>query len=313
MNSTASVSSTPSTLIFVMSSKPVEADSPRRPKIGVVLGSGGIKPLAAVAVFDFLEESRIDCDLLVGCSGGSLIAGGKALGYSTERILELYRSYFRRKPFSTLDYRTLLGIANFPLGRFNLEAGIVKPMRLLRFFRDVYGDSRLGELHIPTVLQATDIQTGRGVVLNSGSLAEAIYASTAMYPIVPPIQFQGKWLVDGAFTSPLPLLEAVKRKMDIVIAVIFNEKNNPEPKQFFEGFYNIISSFTRSLTQSQVSMAVEFHHYEIIFLNVTFDKRIAVTDSKSMADIVDAGRRAVDAKKDEILKTIQHFNQNTID
>jgi len=285
-------------------------DSSDRPKIGVVVGSGGIKPLAAVALFDFLEESKLDCDLLVGCSGGSLVAGGKALGYGTEEIVEFYRSYFRRKPFAIFDYRTLLGIANFPLGRFDLESGIVKSERLLGFYRDVYGDARLEELRVPTVLQATDIQTGKGVVLTSGSLAEAIYASTAMYPMVPPIQFQGKWLVDGALTAPLPLMEAVKRNMDVVIAVIFNEKNNPEPKQFFEGFYNIIASFARSLTQSQISMAIDFHHYEIIFLNVTFDKRIEVTDSESMDDIIEAGRRAVHAKKEEILNTVQHFRRD---
>ena len=66
-----------------MSSNAAEADTPSKPKVGVVLGSGGIKPLASVALFDFLEESEIDCDLLVGCSGGSLIAGAKSLGYTT--------------------------------------------------------------------------------------------------------------------------------------------------------------------------------------------------------------------------------------
>lgn len=292
-----------------MSSNAAEADTPSKPKVGVVLGSGGIKPLASVALFDFLEESEIDCDLLVGCSGGSLVAGAKSLGYTTEEIFEFYESYFQRKPFSALDYRTLLGIGKFPLGRFDLESGIVKPERLLRFFRDVYGDAQLEQLPIQTILQTTDIQTGRSVVLTSGSLAEALYASTAMYPIVPPIKFQGKWLVDGAFTSPLPLMEAVKRDVDIVIAVIFNELNNPEPRQFFQGFNNIISSFTRSLTRSQISMAVNFHHYEIVLVHVTFDKRIAVTDSESMGEILEAGRQAVDRKKEEILKAVKNFNQ----
>jgi predicted acylesterase/phospholipase RssA len=44
----------------------------RRPKVGVVLGSGGIKPFSAIALFEFLDEMGIVVDLLVGCSGGGL-------------------------------------------------------------------------------------------------------------------------------------------------------------------------------------------------------------------------------------------------
>ncbi len=148
-----------------MENSPPNESPTARPLVGVVLGSGGIKPVAALALIDFLKESNVDIDLLVGCSGGSLIAGTTALGYSSDQTLDFYEDYFRRKPFSEADYRTLLGIANLPLGRFDLESGIVKPHKLLDFYRDVYGDSRLEDTRIPTLLQATDIQTGRGVVL----------------------------------------------------------------------------------------------------------------------------------------------------
>ncbi len=275
--------------------------------VGVVLGSGGIKPVAAVALIDFLKESNVDIDLLVGCSGGSLIAGTTALGFSTEKTLEFYAEYFARKPFSAVDYRTLLGIANLPFGRFDLRSGIVKPHKLLGFFKDVYGDAKLEDSPIPTVFQTTDIQTGRGLVLDKGGFAESIYATTAMYPLVPPIHHLGKWLVDGVYTSPLPLIEAVKRNMDIIIAVVFDENIEPDPKRFSDGFENIITASSRSLIRSQISLAIDLHHYEIIIVRVGFEQRIGVNDEKKMPEILAAGKKAVDGKKAEILTAVKDF------
>jgi NTE family protein len=273
----------------------------------VVLGSGGIKPVAAVALIDFLKESNVDIDLLVGCSGGSLIAGTTGLGFNTDEMLAFYAEYFKRKPFSSVDYRTLLGIANLPFGRFDLTSGIIKPHKLLRFFRDVYGDTKLEDTRIPTLFQTTDIQTGRGVVLDEGGMAEAIYASTAIYPLVPPIHHLGKWLVDGVYTSPLPLIEAVKRKMDIIIAVVFDENMEPDPQRFPDGFENAITAFSRSLIRSQISLAIDLHHYEIIVVRVGFEERIGVNDEKKMPEILAAGNKAVDAKKAEILAAVRDF------
>jgi len=54
-----------------------------RPKIGVVLGSGGIKALASIPLFDFLYEAGIAIDLLVGCS---VIASLRGAGYDTEQM-----------------------------------------------------------------------------------------------------------------------------------------------------------------------------------------------------------------------------------
>ncbi len=264
--------------------------------------------MAALALIDFLKESHVEIDLLVGCSGGSLIAGTTTLGYTSDQTLEFYRDYFQRKPFSEADYRTLLGIANLPFGRFDLESGIVKPHKLLRFYRDVYGDSRLEDTPIPTLLQATDIQTGRGVVLDRGGLAEAIYASTAMYPFVPPIRYRGKWLVDGVYTSPLPLIEAVRRNMDVIIAMVFPETNQPEPRRFSDALNNIIATSARALARSQISLAIDLHHYEIIVVNVDFEEWIGVTDQAKMPEILEAGRKAVEGRKAEILAAVKNFS-----
>ncbi len=41
----------------------------RKPKVGIVVGSGGMKALSSIALFEFIDEAKIDVDLLIGCSG----------------------------------------------------------------------------------------------------------------------------------------------------------------------------------------------------------------------------------------------------
>lgn len=279
-----------------------------KPKVSVVLGSGGLKPLAAVALLDFLQEANIDINLLIGCSGGSLVSVGSALGYNSSEIIDFYKEYFRQKPFSAYDYKTLLGIANLPLGNFGIDKGVIKSEKLLSFYKDVYGDSTFNDLKTRTLLQSTDIQSGRGVVLEEGELVKAIYASTALYPLAPPIHFQDKWLVDGVFSSPLPILEAVNQGADIIIAAVFHENNDANPKHFFGGFFNTISCFSRSLTQSQIALAIDLHHYEIIPIHFKFDSVIGMHDASQLEEIVESGRKTVEFKKEEILDAIKNWD-----
>ncbi|MBN1375340.1 MAG: hypothetical protein JXA01_04220 [Dehalococcoidia bacterium] len=46
--------------------------SKRKPKIGAIIGGGGLKCLAAVSLFEFLNDSEIDADLMVVCSWAPL-------------------------------------------------------------------------------------------------------------------------------------------------------------------------------------------------------------------------------------------------
>ena len=59
-------------------------------RIGLVIGSGGVKCAAALGLLSALSEAGIEIDLTVGCSGGSLYSAIISLGYSVpedERVL----------------------------------------------------------------------------------------------------------------------------------------------------------------------------------------------------------------------------------
>ena len=163
----------------------LQEENKKKLDLGLVLGSGGLKPIASIALFDFVQEESIPVDLLVGCSGGGIYAAMYAMGYSTSDMIQITKSFLKGTAFSEIDYQTLLSIGKLPGGRFDLSRGITKDQAPLRMCKEVFKDIRIEDLEIPTILQTTDIQKGQSVVLDRGKLAEAVYASAAMYPILP--------------------------------------------------------------------------------------------------------------------------------
>ncbi len=281
----------------------------RRPKVGVVIGSGGIKSLAAVALFEFLDQAQIDIDLLVGCSGGSIMAALRGAGYNPAQMRSLIAETLNRDLFRHVNYRSVLGIAKLPFGHFDKSVGILKPDAIKSVYRRIFKALRLEELHPKTILQATDYQTGEGVVLSKGLVADAVYASGAMFPIMPPMLIEKRWCVDGGFSSPVPVMEAVKHNMDVVIVVVFQEKIAEDPKGFIECFWNLPKIFTLSVLRSQISLSIDLHHHEIVIINIPFEKYIQIWDVQEIPTILDAGQKAVDQNKEDILSVIRSFRK----
>jgi len=276
-----------------------------RPRVAVALGSGGIKPLAALALFEFLHKANILIDLIVGCSGGSVLCAGMGVGYQPAQIPELISQTLGGNVFGKVNYRSVLGIAGRWLGGFDKSSGILDPSALRQSFRRLYGDLRLEDLRPRTLLQATDVETGEGVVLSRGLVADAVYASSAFFPVLPPVRIDGRWLADGVYSAPVPVLEAAKRNMDVIIALDFKERPTAEAKGFADCFYRYIDSTMRSLTRSQMMLAIDMREHEIVIINVEFDHTISVRDTHEVPNILAAGREAVERSKGAILSAVK--------
>jgi len=283
------------------SHKPAES----RPRVGVVIGGGGLKSLAAIPLFNLLRDARIEIDLLVGCSGGGIVATAWAAGYGPEQMHALITEHLNKKLFHHIDYRSIMGIARLPFGHFDKSSGVLKAGPFRRMYQRIYGDLRLEQLRPNTILQATDFQTGDGVVLSTGLVADAVYASGALFPILPPICIDGRWYIDGAFSSIVPVIEAVKRNMDVIIVVVLQEQLEHDPQGFIDCYYTVQKTWGRALTRSQLSLSVDLHHHEIVVINVPFEKYIQVWDVDEVPSILETGQRAVDEMKGEILSAME--------
>jgi len=204
----------------------------RKPKIGVVIGGGGLKCLSAVCLFEFLNEAKIDIDLMVGCSGGAIMAALYGAGYNSAQMRDAITQSLNKKLFSKLDLRSLAGIAGLPFGRFDKSSGILNSGPIRQMYHRIFGDLKLEDLKPETIMQTTDYQTGDSVILQKGLVADAVYASGVWFPILPPINIDGRWFIDGSYNSHVPVMEAVKRNMDIIIVMMFEEKLDPDPRGF---------------------------------------------------------------------------------
>jgi NTE family protein len=177
----------------------------KRPKIGLVLGSGAARGLAHIGVIKVLEENKIPIDYIAGTSIGAMVGGFYASGLDIEKIEKLVLDLTNKDMLNMVDPRIGKGLIKGE----KIKTFIVKNL-LVKDFKDC---------RIPFSATATDIKTGEIVILNSGSIADALRASISMPLIFQPVEREGKMLVDGGIGSPVPVEIARKMGADIVIAV----------------------------------------------------------------------------------------------
>jgi NTE family protein len=89
-------------------------------------------------------------------------------------------------------------------------------VRLLYHVKDI---EDFDKLPIPFVCVATDIETGKQVVLDSGYLPEAILASGTLPSLFEPSVIKDKVLIDGGVVNNYPIDEVLAMGADIIIGV----------------------------------------------------------------------------------------------
>ncbi len=285
-----------------------DTDSKTRPKIGIVLGSGGIKTISCIPFFEFIEKANIEVDLLVSCSGGSIFGAWWASCNNAAYMRDNVHDVWTRDAFSKINYRTLLSIAGLPFGHFDKTQGLIKTNGVCDILYRFFGDQRVEDLSIPVILQTTDLLNGDPVQLKSGFVRDAVYASAALFPIFPSICIEDQWLIDGCYSSPLPVMEAVMEGMDVIIVLSSEEVTSKESKGFVHNFMRCLQYTTNWLQRNQTTVSVDLHHHEIIFINVVFDRFIGLRAVRRIPEILHAGEKAVEEKKAEIFKAIENFS-----
>ncbi len=208
-----------------------------RPKIGLALGGGGARGGAHVGVLKVLERLHIPVDYVAGTSMGAIIGGLYAAGIPVDQIDEELRS----TDWSDLladrpTYRDLVWRRKQDEGRYllDLELGLrdwklhvptglragqklgFKLQTLLLPVNQVHDFSRLP---LPFACVATDVETGKAVVLDHGDLSQSILASMTIPGVFAPVEIDGKLLVDGGMADNLPVDVVRAMGADIVIAV----------------------------------------------------------------------------------------------
>ena len=182
---------------------------PSRKTVGLVLGSGSSRGWAHIGAIEALEEEKIPIDYVIGCSVGSYVGAIYASG-SLNSLKEFVLRMDGKKVFSYFD-------VVFP------RSGVLNGTKRLKELFSMHTDAvDFSDLKIPLMMVATDLTTGKKVVLKSGNILNALRATMSIPGLFAPVKVKDRWLVDGGLVDPVPVGVARALEADVVIAVDLN-------------------------------------------------------------------------------------------
>jgi NTE family protein len=242
------LTTTPVAPASVTQSPVVRTTPAGRPLVGVAFGGGSARGIAHVGVIRWFEEHRIPVDLAAGTSMGGLIGGSFATGMDAAAIEAMLED---------LNWDELFGASSFPFKNirrkadarsypsrleFGLRGGIVPPtsinngqqvdLLISRITAPYHGISSFDELPTPFRAVAVDLVSARQVVLESGPLASAMRATMSLPLIFPPVELDGRVLVDGGAMDNVPADVVRRMGAGRVVAVNVGDLSDREALSF---------------------------------------------------------------------------------
>ncbi len=282
-----------------------------RSRVGVALGGGSARGIAHVGVIRWFEEHRIPIDLLAGTSMGGLIGGSFAVGMDSAEIEAM---------LAAIDWDTMFGASTFEFQnvrrkgdsraypssiQFGLKDGFKSPpslnngqqvdLLLARVTAPYFGITSFDELPTPFRVVAVDLITAQPAVLCGGSLARAMRATMSLPAVFPPVELDGRVLVDGGVLNNIPTDVVRGMGADRVIAV-----NVGDLEDLDEIDYSLFGLLGETLDTMMRSNSLKSVAAADIVINVPL-KTYGSLDWRRYEDLIREGYQAADAMRDQLL------------
>ncbi len=177
----------------------------RRSRIGLALGSGGARGWCHIGVLRALAELGIRPDVVAGTSMGALVGAAWAAG-RLDALEAWVRALTRARFMRLMDVDLRSG-------------GLVEARGIETLLADLGIPDRIENLAHPFAAVATDMETGREVWFDKGPTYPAVRASAGIPGVMSPKRFDGRWLLDGGLTNPVPVSLARALGAEVILAV----------------------------------------------------------------------------------------------
>jgi len=259
-------------------------------RIALVIGSGGIKCAAAAGLWRVLKSENIVVDSIVGCSGGSMYAALIANHISENDMVDWSKSMWTSDIMQ--GYTESLKASKDGTLRFNERSGLVDDSVMNKKLRDVYGEWKFSDLQLPFKVVATDLLSGEKVVLSEGSIFDAIRASLAIPIIFPPWEVNGRLLIDGAASDPLPIDVAIQDGADIIIAMGFPLDYRSRFRSMTAVQEQLNSIYINNILTSTYAFYNLAHHAEIFPVIPEFEGSVSMFDVDKIPSVIEQGELA---------------------
>lgn len=177
-------------------------------------GGANLGPMQAGAMAGLLDVD-VTPDLLVGSSVGSLNAAFLACRPGRLGVAALRDAWIRLRRRDAFRFNVVRACFGF----LGLEDHLVSVERMRTLIRTWIPIERIEDAPVPFAVVATDALTGEAVVIDRGDPVGALLASAAIPGIFPPVQIDGRWLVDGSLSAGCPVLQAQDLGADVVYRI----------------------------------------------------------------------------------------------
>ena len=208
--------------------------------IGLALGGGAVYGAAHVGVLRAMQEREIEIHNVAGTSIGAFIGALYANGMDWKEIEKV------AKGLKWLD------ISQLSISKY----GLLTNHKFANLVKDCIGEKKFEDCEIPLSIVATDIRSGQEVILNKGSIADAIMASTCIPGVFKPVKLNGQLLVDGGIVENVPITPLRQMGADYLIAVDLNTGiSNKEPSNIIEVLVNAFHFTMMTATKHRTDQA----------------------------------------------------------
>ena len=282
-----------------------------RPTIGVAFGGGSARGIAHIGVIQWFEEHHVPIDLAAGTSMGGLVGGAFATGMSAAELRALITGtdwdlMFGSSSFEFKNIRRKEDARSYPSRlEFGLKRGIVPPTSLnngqqvdfllARIAAPYYGLARFDDLPTPFRVVAVDLRAGERVVIHDGLLATALRATMSLPGVFPPVERDGRVLVDGGALDNIPA--DVVRDMGARTVIAVNVGQAPDDVVDYSMF-GLMGRTVDAMMQSSTRAALKFAD-----LTIAVDvEGFGSLDWRRADDLIARGYAAAEGRRDELMK-----------
>lgn len=282
-----------------------------RPTVGVAFGGGSARGIAHIGIIKWFEENHIPIDTAAGTSMGGLIGGAFATGMDASEL---------RTFVNGIDWDTMFGSSSFQFKNlrrkedarsypsrleFGVKRGIVPPtslndgqqvdLLLARLTAPYYGLQRFDDLPTPFRVVAVDLKAGEKVVIDSGSFATALRSTMSLPAVFPPVDRDGKVLVDGGALDNIPADVVREQHPTVVIAV---SVGYAESESVNYSLFGLLGQSIDVMMKNSTRAALQ--HADI---TIPVDvEGFGSLDWRRGEDLIDRGYQAAEKHRDELLK-----------
>ncbi|MDO9237313.1 MAG: patatin-like phospholipase family protein, partial [Aquabacterium sp.] len=286
------------------------AEAAARPKVGLVLSGGGARGLTHVGVLKVLERERIPVDVIAGTSMGAIVGGLYASGMDATVVEQevqrldwdnVFASRVERREISQRRKEQDFEVS--PLFELGVGAdGIKAPLgpvssrgleaHLRRLTLSSAQVSHFDQLPTPFRAVATDMETGKPVILQSGDLAMALRSSMSVPGLFAPVEVDGRILGDGGLVNNTPI--DVARAMGAQRLIVVNIGTPLSKREVLSTLTGVTGQMINILTEQNVQRSLAtLQPQDVLIAPVLED--LTAADFNRAREFINLGETQADA------------------